>query len=567
MLIKWIHFGNYVAKGYLKWELLLGGRVKNKKLGVGTVIKIEDNRKFYVNYGNAIKCHIFESPLDDFFFPLETTELENPETVTQLVLEAKERRRQRQKLEQRLRTRIDFSITLSRRALKSKIDETVTHPELDNLDIQLALNWGDSPNLRRLSANITKNLILAEFYKDPELGRLLSARAAEKAAMLFFHRNGYAVEDISIKQVVDPQSTEWKTHDLRINGCPVDVKNSRRSKSNKYTYVRHCVPRFKQSRRNEDVAIVGVLSNHLCPRHILEPEDANCDTKISILGTTTGTRISALKKEFERPDFLRIDISSSGNAHQFLPPWVFEYGPAFYKNRNEAITRAKQLLIPELKLWQIWQGKKNDVNYQDINILPILIASEVSLDETWGRESPEGWKWTLVAKINSWRARVGLSLPFLFCSILSHFLEMITSRASFSSYDPREYRQLLFFDRSSSDMPLFIYDPLKTIESLIETLTTLWHAGQANVRDYHIFRLRGFNILQGKETLSDSLWKTLVAYCGKCGYMPLVLGHNDHCPKCGKLICRKCGYCSQRCLRRPSNDCPPKTDSRNESRA
>ena len=49
-----------------------------------------------------------------------------------------------------------------------------------------------------------------------------------------------------------------------------------------------------------------------------------------------------------------------------------------------------------------------------------------------------------------------------------------------------------------------------------------------------------------------------MAYCGgiledmnyvACGFSPLIIGDNEVCPKCSKLICKKCYYCSKNCYR------------------
>jgi hypothetical protein len=173
------------------------------------------------------------------------------------------------------------------------------------------------------------------------------------------------------------------------------------------------------------------------------------------------------------------------------------------------------------------------------------------------------WEWDFNRELLSCVRIHGLSLPFLYLSILSHFISMVHINLNESELYPEMYRRFVFEVDKTTDKPLGIYDPLKTIHSLINTLNILWTAGPHNrIREFKSFRLRGFNILQGKREL-DNNWKTLVAYCGgwklnddngtflKCGEYPLVLGKSDQCKVCGHLICPTCGFCSTDCQPNP----------------
>ncbi|HML20948.1 MAG TPA: hypothetical protein PKD09_04825 [Aggregatilinea sp.] len=561
MLIEWNELRHYIQKHYLSLGTLVGEKVEHKKFGTGTVIKIE-RPFFYVKYSDRTRCHIFQNTITHDFKPIEASE-KLDDAIKQgqkLALETERKRRQALDIERARRREFGVYISplveLSKRILKTKIQAEIDHPILSSSDIELALQWSNSPDLRNFSTgHIDKAFIQEKFEKHTELGRLLSARSAEKAAATFLRNYGFTVEDIAIKQLREPQTLGWRTHDLEIDGFPIDVKNSRRSEWNKDAYTEHCIPRFKQNQLNEHVAIVGVLSQYLWPCHILEPSAAHCDTGVTVLGGTSLSRISLLKHEFEKTGFLKIDFSALSNHNQFLPPWIFEFSSAFYQHRDPSIAEAQQWFLSDSRIARVWQKRKNDLVNPSANVLPLLIAAEMDFEASWADGLLQQWELALISKINSWKKQIGLSLPFLFCSILSHFLEMATLPTGVSNYEPQDYRRLLFFDSCSSDMPLFIHDPLKTVEVLVDTLTTLWQAKQADIRRFHIFRLKELNILQGKETEADTLWKTLVAHCGgwiggrKCGYTPLILGDVDYCPNCGKLICPECGFCSWECSR------------------
>ena len=126
-------------------------------------------------------------------------------------------------------------------------------------------------------------------------------------------------------------------------------------------------------------------------------------------------------------------------------------------------------------------------------------------------------------------------------------------------------------DGNGLPRPLGIADPLGIIERLCESLEILWQFRLALCLDrFHSFRFSGPGLLQGRES-HHSPWETILAYCGgwvfrvddqgkwvksdeglpqklgKCGNTPLILGRENLCLTCHKLICKCCGFCSQPC--------------------
>ena len=185
---------------------------------------------------------------------------------------------------------------------------------------------------------------------------------------------------------------------------------------------------------------------------------------------------------------------------------------------------------------------------------PLYLAAGIRFSEMWTESSLSIWQWTFVEKVIDWRKKFGLSLPFLFLSILTHFLQMIYDLSD-AYYRPRNYMELLYFGESHN-MPLFIHDPLKTIYNLIANLETLWSAEHGLVRQFRSFQLSGLRILRGRNITTDKKWKTLIAYCGgwvdgkvRCGKTPLILGEEGthHCPECSRLICPECQFCAENC--------------------
>lgn len=421
---------------------------------------------------------------------------------------------------------------------------------LDVRDVEIALEWCDAKYLDKADVNLDD--IGSEYFEEKygqnwELGRVLSARAAEKAAMEFYRRYGCQVEDVSIKQIVPGGGSDWRDYDLIADGNPIDVKNSRRSRRNRNNYVEHCVPSFKRVRSNREVEIAGVLSPYLWPTSILNPENESfLDTSIVFMGTTTLRTIASLRREFSRPGFFQIQLDdpSKGTAY-FLPPWIFDYPNFVYKSRDRVLDRIAQIPKPEYS------------SCKELGINPIPIWLSVGIDLIRGNsgQSLREWKRSFISEVLSWRTRYGLSLPFLFLTIMTHFLEMVSGPvARISDYRPGKYRELIYYRRNIYTNPLFIFDPLETVNALITALDTMWMAEHRLIRRFQIFRLQNLNILRGRLGEDDRQWKTLIAYCGgwisgkeRCGENPLVLGKAQHCPECGKLVCPRCGFCSSRC--------------------
>ena len=557
----WEEFQRFVQKGYADWQILEGETITHRIFGSGRIISVDSDRSLIVQYSvERIEYQI--SQLRTVFQQLRLSQrlLElNPK-----ILETLRARTYVRESKSKSLANLNSSprsvplIELSRLALKNTINTIVKHPTLEQQDIELTLQWDNRFSRTLDVTRIIRELSKGRLSKDYTLGRLLSARAAELAAMEFFRRNGFHVNDISIHQITNCEKRDWLTHDMTIDGSPVDVKNSRRTERNKNTYVEHCVPTFKQDRQGKDIALVGVLSNYLWPSYLLNPDKAQYDTSILILGLTDWPRLTALKEFFDT-SLLEIDLPKSFKSGSFLPAWVFEYSPRFYEKRDDTLVTVRDAPLSSLK--GVTYAKRRGESYWSIgNVLPILIASGRNVEEYQNLGNLHAWEVNFITRIHAWRTKVGLSLPFLFCSILSHFLDMLTLDFIPSHYSPKKYRHLLFFDDASANMPLFIYDPLKTIDSLITALTTIWNTNRNVVQGFRAFKLQGLNILQGKRSGADTRWTTLVAYCGgrredgrKCALNPLVLGDIEHgqkvtyCPRCGRLICPICGYCSGAC--------------------
>lgn len=457
------------------------------------------------------------------------------------------RRQEEQEKERRLLPLKPF-IQVAKQVLSTQIRATVNSPNLSAQDIQLALKWykGKSVILQQFSASGKFNQEVLIKNDDYELKRVLSARAAEKSVMKFYQSYGYHVEDVSIHEVTS-ESLDWWEYDLKINELSLDVKNSRRSKQSPDNYVEHCVPSFKQNRVKQEVAIAGILSPYFRASVILNPDStqrANQDSLILFLGLTNLNKLTEIKNEFETPNLLEIDLQRPNRKGHFLPAWMFDYPEFLYEKRDNELSKIVKQTVPEYDLWKEF----------NLNPIPICTAAGIDIGQLWSSEVLANWEWSFLSAVLDRRKEHGLSLPYLFLGILKHFLQMVSVNEDIS-YRPTGYKRLVYDSNIDPDynIPLGIYDPLKTIYNLITSLNTLWKAKHGLIRSFRAFKLQGLNILRGRRGQEEQ-WKTLIAYCGgwlpngpKCGKNPLVLGNCEHCPECGKLICRDCQFCGKTC--------------------
>ena len=435
---------------------------------------------------------------------------------------------------QKLIGRMWFS-DLSEKAMRPDVAARFPLPELNEHDLQLVEKWWHRPpnDLDRMSLIKGKST-------NWDLGRLLSARSAEKVAVDFYQNYGKTVEDISITQIDENSKSDWRNYDLNVDGIPIDVKNSRKSQNGKDRYTEHCIPRFKSSRVNQEVTISGVFSHYLWAFELLdEPTEFHEDAEIQFLGETTRAKQEALKKEF---GLLGNFESPNSTIDYFLPPWVFDYPEYVYTERDKALKELKD--FPNFAFLKGATFK--------FNLIPVAIAAGIDLAEILDNEALNRWEWSFLNQLRNRMEKYGLSLPFLFLTILAHFLDMVAPSKTVSDFEPDKYRKFLFSEES--DKPLGIYDPLKTVDALIGALSILQTAEDGLIRKFCTFRLKSFNILQGKSDPKDRLWTTLIAYCGgklpkdgsACGKNPLILGESKLC-ECRRLICPECDFCCPTC--------------------
>jgi hypothetical protein len=393
--------------------------------------------------------------------------------------------------------------------------------EPDENDRALARNWANS-------------------YGDGSyyIGAMESARCAELVALALYRELLGPTEDLSILQFLSPSDSRWHTADIAAGGRLIDVKNARRSFSSRNAYSEHTVKRFKKDRISGDVVISGFLSEYLVDRRSSQAEH------VVWLGETTLGMVERLRRDFES-DYLTIDLSR--DRLTLIPPWLFEYPPECYAERDTAIraVRSDKFVLP-----------KSDCPL-GLLLLAGRLASGPPQDTLWEEAVTLGQRLA---------ASAALTRPVLFLHILDRFCHTARNGVPFPA---RAIRQLLFpadsraLSRCSDDTtPLAACDPLGVVETLLDVLERVAETCAQLAVTFTSFRLDRPSIFQGRKHHGG--WQTLFAYCGgwrrlrtggpvKCGQSPLYLGQNKSCDRCRKLICHQCGFCEESC---PA--CPPR---------
>lgn len=408
----------------------------------------------------------------------------------------------------------------------------VTSPTLSESDISLCLAWANCA--RPLNFVHTGLSLLKQHLTPYDAARLLSARAAELAVQEYYFGLGQSVTDIAITQLSKDDS-RWKAFDLLVDDLPIDVKNARRSFSSPESYVEHCVPRFKINRQTGiEVSIAGVLSPYISnPEEILAGGGA-----CLVLGIVNVSEIRCLY-EWMRDRFRDcLNLSGIWNPG-YLPGWIFEYPPAQYVSRDEMAVKITNLIDCFLALRMV---------------SPELIPpSYLSLYRNAGllkklRLPPRDHR--ILSDLHALQATVGLKRSSLYVYSMGLLIEAICTGDNVEDV-ANSLGRFIFLPPVGSVLGLI--DQQDYVRQIITMLVSIGQTAQARGLSFTAFQMPSPAILKGLR--SDGVWMTLIAYCGgwlespkiKCGTSPLIFGAHDTCESCGRLVCDKCGFCSDSC--------------------
>lgn len=409
-----------------------------------------------------------------------------------------------------------------------KFDEDI-HINSDNLnqyDFSLINSWlndnSDSEEIKSLS-DIK--------MKPYELGRLISARKAEIASIEYLKKFDKDVRDVSITQV-KKMNNDWKLYDIKASDTLYDVKNSRHSQMNNDSYTKFEIPKFKAKRMGDEVKILSVLSDYVPSNH----EDEYKITKHKILGTASKSSIHKLVTYIDKKFAGLIDLKILKTT-RFFPGWIFDYPRNFYESKDISVRLPKNLDIKKLPTWcSIY-----------------LLETDFSLDKKFSNEQIE-----IIKDIEELKKTHNLTRPFIFYYVLGQLLKDIRNKEAYE-FKSTFLKDLLFKDikkKYYAERPLGVYDPLKYIKNLILIFDK--YRDTISEENYDSYKLKHPQILCGKKE-DESI--TIIAYCGgwidmdekkkPCGNATLVIGENQRCEKCKRLICNECNHCKDNCPLKP----------------
>ena len=411
---------------------------------------------------------------------------------------------------------------------------------LDQDDIKLIFNWaGFTIDSSHIEISDIYEELNDTFY-DGTINKLISARYAEKSAILFYKDLDERVQDISIKQL-DPQNNEWKLGDIKAGKKFIDIKNARTSRKSGSNYSDQYVKSLKTSVDGQEIVYTGVISEYQTKTKICN--ESNGESRI--LGEVTNTDIQAMNKYLKDrfTNILEMKLTRSqsnisnynGRKGLFIPGWMFEYPDSFYEKKirdSEKITGVKSLI----NLFQTKELiKKMDPFFYFIQSrFKELDTEQIPLDYS-----------SIIQELHQINLSIGLSRRSIFIFILAYSLESLKVNKDFN---PVIFNKI-FFDNKA--YPLGFLDSENYISNLIKMLQKIWKTNKDSLHEYNAFKLSGFNILRG---FKNNRWETIYAYCGgylpnkaKCQKTPIYLGQCEICNSCGMLICTDCYTCSTDC--------------------
>lgn len=408
----------------------------------------------------------------------------------------------------------------------------------------LSYDWKKLYDFNSNELELIKKWIKGNAGDKHDPARMISARGAEKLALKYYRSLNYSVEDISIHQITQ-ESYTWIQGDIRLNQDELlDVKNARYA-TNSNTYSEFCVPKFKQN-RSKDIKIVAVVSPYLNLTEIKTRKQPKYrPQQPQILGTFKASELKKIESIFSNT-ILKVNIGRLESQANYLPHWLFDYDEIFYHQQRQLIKQFQELPSEYIPEWE-------DISLFDHqNFIGFFIAAKRQLPSSWIQHFKPWVRDFINLLLNVTEQQI--TLPYLFLSLLSHFLAMLS--ATNVNYSPKAYLKILDAGNGLKH-PLKIYDPLNTIENFCDTLNTLWeYRHQYKLNEFKIFKFSGKGLLQGQRSASDYPPTTIIAYCGgwtesrgKCGYLPLVIGKHQICPECHHLICpqKDCGHCNDNC--------------------
>lgn len=361
--------------------------------------------------------------------------------------------------------------------------------------------------------------------------RLVYARLAEKTAMsIYSSLSNDTVEDCSILQT-GGKDNRWRDFDIWASR-PLDVKNATIYRQNAR---QNFVPKFKRS-GSQDVVISAFATARSTFGGIEQTylgEVSQNDLELSR---------SAVQRAFPGLETIQVRFDD-----QHLPAWSFEYpfGKLNYEELFDAYfllaERPESILAAALAAGKVHEiGAYTRLSARQRRIIDSF--SQAVLDSTFSKRT------IVLFAVSGLISEVLLGgAPLNFVRFFRKLFQMEELGRRYGD-NAGAKRCPPFPESMTGGLP----DPLHSVSNMFDLLERAAEAISASGLDFEAFHAQNPHVLLGR--LKGGRQITVYAYCGgrsevgiPCDTFPLILGKNDTCHRCGKLVCHECGFCSSGC--------------------
>lgn len=412
------------------------------------------------------------------------------------------------------------------RALWNEIAQTPTDCSLrpvvlDDEDVRLALGWSTA-DVRSIVAargealrGMLRGLATGESRtRFNEVHRCLAARHAEVLAANVLRGWQCAVEDVSRLAVAGGGDTRWLTHDLQVDGEPVDVKNVTYNRADLQTW--HRARHFRKSVRYDAVrtrSMASLLS------FLGEGEAVDAE----YLGSLRPQELAELERMAEPGLSITLSKIDEQEAHR-LATWCFSLPDAAYRtsdgkfaqlNRRLAESRASRFAEPVG-----YSAVLRAMGHEDL----LSEAERENLDREYS-----------LSRLARSVERHGRKPGVIIVALMNELVRHLRGEASLSEPLSRQLRVL------AAARPLGVYDPSASVHRFLTALLALVRSPES-LAGIEKIELVGTRWIRGTNAMGERL--TLITNCRECGEFPLIRGQNDGCDHgTGRLKCRANGHC------------------------
>jgi hypothetical protein len=390
---------------------------------------------------------------------------------------------------------ISLSLGWARESFKSAVNELLLRSGNDRLAALKGISWDKEPRLYN------------------EIRRCLAARHAELLVLHVLRSWGRRVEDVSRLAASGSADQRWKTHDLEVDGLPVDVKNVTFRRDGFQTWTR--VKQFRLQVRYD-------AARTRWAKNLESFFDEHPHVDAEYLGSLTSTDIATFSAMARPPLSIEVtDCTYDGGAR--FTGWCFALSEDAYGDWDDAFTRFVEALAV---------STKDRPSLSDTQ-LAVLYARGVRMElrESESRLRSECVSLFAIAEMVN---RYGRSPRAVVAAILNELQAHLSGQPRLSE---RLREQLFPFGKSA---PLGVFDPSEGVAAFLESVLELVKAPTA-LAGIRSLQLMSPYWLRGRTESGESV--TLIANCYDCGAYPLIRGRHSLCPHgTDRLRCEN-GHC------------------------